>query len=488
MQLLSKQNQVQTLAQAPCPQVDYERKEEMAEAWKAYKGKFPRPLKVENNEPDDNVITNRCAPIVEKGVSFLFGKTVKIEATDETSEPDTKKQEYLDGFWGDDDDRMTLFAKMGINGGSFGQVFLKIIPAQGNMKYPRIVNLDPRLIRIVTDPEDCELHLAYVIEYPGTNDLQKRQVIARVDPNSDLSIVGNYDLEDMWTITNYVRRGTLGSWIQVGEVEEWPYPFAPIQTCQNLPNPNEAWGTPDLPPEIIDLNKSLNFTQSNISRILKHFADPKIWAKGVDAGEMQMAVGHILCLPSVESDIGAVEMQSDLSASRSFAADLRSDMDEQSRVPAVAQGRLQDMPHGDISGIALQLMFQPLLEKTEQKRRLYGKLIRMMSRIALVLGGFIGLEEYEDYPIGLRWQDILPVDKFKLAQTAGLLKGLGISTNTLQSELGYDPDEEAEKRAAEAEQNAALYGLPTPLEQQQAQSSQQDQQQPMMAGGSSEQA
>lgn len=486
MQLLSRQTQAQTLAQAPCPQIDYERKEKMRLAWKAYRGELQDPLKVDSDQPNDNVKSNRCAPIVDKGVSFLFGDVVDIEATDEASEPDTDKQEVLDGAWGDDDEKMTLLCKLATNGGVCGQVFVKIIPPQGSAKYPRLVVLDPSLIRIVTPPDDCDLILAYIIEYPGGADLQKRQIIARVDPDNDTSNVGPDDVADTWTITNYVKKAQSAAWLQVGDIEEWPYPFAPVFTRQNLPNPNEAWGVPDLTPDLIAMNSVLNFVQSNTARIIKFHAHPKTIARGVNAERVVTSPDDITFLPTMESDIFNLEMKSDLSSSLSFASVLRTDMDEQSRVPAVALGRLQDMPRGDVSGIALQLMFQPLLEKTTLKRRNYGSLIRDVSRAILVVMGKISIEEYEDYPIGLHWPELLPVDKLKLAQTSTVLKQLGVSQATLLQELGYNPEDEAEKRAAEAEQNAALYGLPTPLEQQQQeapQDEQQAEQQPMMAGG-----
>src|SRR5215470_16610074 len=95
--LISRQSQAKTLAQAPVPQEDLTRKEEMAEAWKAYRGKFPKPLQVAANQPDDNVIANRCAPIVDKGASFLFGQVLKIACD---------QQDFMDGLWGNDDKRM----------------------------------------------------------------------------------------------------------------------------------------------------------------------------------------------------------------------------------------------------------------------------------------------------------------------------------------------------------------------------------------------
>jgi hypothetical protein len=444
-----------SLAQAPLPQVDADRKQEMRNAWKAYRGDFQKPLKVSANQPDDNVITNRCGPIVDKGVSFLFGQTLKIEASDETAQPDATIQDFLNGLWGDDDDRMTLLSQLAINGGVCGQVYAKIIPAQGQMKYPRIVVLDPLIMRMVSAPDDCTLTLAYMIEYPGPADLQKRQIIARVDPDSLAGIAGEYDLDDTWTITNYQRRGQTGIWYQIGEQEIWPYPFAPIFTCQNLPNPNEAWGAPDLAGDIINLNKVLNFLQSNISRILKFHAHPKTWGKGFRAEQMSVAVDDLFIIESQDGTLQSLEMKSDLSSSLKFVADMRSDMDEQSRIPGVALGRLVDLPRGTISGIALQLLFQPIIEKTTQKRRLYGRFIRDISRAALVIAGKISLEEYEAYPIGIHWQEMLPPDDLQAAQTALLLQQMGVSRATLLAQLGYDAEEEEEKSNAEAQRQNA---------------------------------
>src|SRR6266851_4772720 len=350
-----QQSQAKTLAQAPVPQADVERKEQMGKAWDAYVGKFADPLKTEKDEINKNVKPNKCAPIVKKGVSFLFNETLKIE---------TQEQDFTDGVWGDDDEKMTMLAKIGTNGGVFGQVFLKLIPAQGDMDSPRIVNLDPRIVRIVSDPEDCDLHLAYVIEYPKTNDMEKRQIIARVDPNSDLSITGDYDLEDTWTITNYVKKGSASYWSQVGEVEDWPYPFAPIFTCQNLPNPNEAWGKPDSTEAIIQMNKVINFILSNMDTILYFHGHPKTWGKGFKASQMSTAVDETIVIEAPDGTLQNLEMHSDLASSRNFAKDMSNHMEQESRVPAIALGDQEAMPKGNISGVAIQLLFQPILEKT----------------------------------------------------------------------------------------------------------------------------
>jgi hypothetical protein len=469
MYQLATQPDVYTLAQAPMPQVDADRKKQMDEAWKAFDGSLPDPLKVDKGQPNDNVKPNRSEPIVMKGEAALFGKVLEIEASDETTEPDTAIQKFIDGLWGgDDDNRMIKLCKIAINGGLFGQMFLKLIPAQGSMKYPRIVNLNPRNVRIVTDPEDCELILAYIIEYPyAAGKLEKRQIITRIDPDNDDYAAGNYDLWDSWTITNYKRRDAASRWEQVGIREDWLYPFAPIFTRQNLPNPCEAWGRPDLTPDLVQMNKSINFMVSNIMRIVKYHGHPKTVAHGLRSSQMDTSVDGVICLEAPDSDMKTLLPMDNFAGLLSVLADLRSDMDEQSRIPAVAQGRIDKLTGlGAISGIALELMHGPLLDKTTDKQRHSGALIRDVTRAALVLSGKIPVEQYEDYPIELHWQPILPVDKMAMAQEATILQGIGISDDTLQRQLGYDPETEAEKKADEDEQAMTAFsqgrGLPPP--------------------------
>lgn len=477
----------QSLAQAPTPQEDLERKRLMHEAWRAYRGKFTPPLKkAKPDDTDDNVLNNRCEPIVNKGVSFLFGPVLKIEATGEQHSTDASVaqaqtgpiQSFITGFWGDDDTCMTRLSKLAMNGAVCGEAFVKLMPAPKGKKYPRIVILDPQIVRKVTDPDDCETVWAYIIEYPGANDIQKRQIIARIDPDGQANAWGGYDPQDTWTITNYTRRGPSGAWLQVGDAQDWPYPFAPILSCQNLPNPNESWGTPDLTADLIEMNKVLNFIQSNTSRIIKFHAHPKTWGKGFSASQLRVGINDVFIIEAPDGTLANLEMHSDLASSLKFAENLRGDMDEQSRVPAVALGRLEALPRGTISGVALQLLFQPLTEKTTQKRRTYGELVRDVTRAALVMAGLIAATQFEDYKIDLHWSDLLPADDLQTAQTALLWQQMGVSEDTLMQRGGFSPDDEARKTAQESQKKLVLATKGQAIPPAQAQQGQNAQQQP----------
>jgi hypothetical protein len=447
----SVKSQVNSIAQAPMTHDEQLRAQEMRYAWKAYKGQLPDPLKTEVNQPNHNTKVNRCGPIVTKGASSLFGEVVKIEASDEAgSEGDGKVQAFIDGLWGDDDDKMTLLNKIAINGGCFGEPFLKLIPARGMRKYPKNV-------RIVTSPEDCDLHVAYIIETPGPGTFQKRQIISRVDPDNSAPTVGEEDMNDTWTISNYVRMNQGGSWYLSGAVDTWDYPFPPIFCCQNLPNPNEAWGTPDLTPDLIQMNEALNFLLSTLARIIYFHGHPKTWASGIYPSQLAVGVGDILCLPTDQSKLGKLDAMDNFTGILSIVDDLRSSMDEQSRIPAVALGRLKDIVKGQVSGITMKLMFQPLVEITTLKKRLYGKLIRDVTIAALIVSGTLPVEMYEDYQIALHFSDVLPVDDLIAAQTALLLQQVGVSTHTLLTDLDFDPEAEAAKSAKESQQKLTDY-------------------------------
>ena len=51
---------------------DRKRQADISLAWVAYKGDLDKPLTPMPDEPDDNVLSNRCKPVVRMGIG-LFG-------------------------------------------------------------------------------------------------------------------------------------------------------------------------------------------------------------------------------------------------------------------------------------------------------------------------------------------------------------------------------------------------------------------------------
>ena len=445
---------------------DKKRQKTIANAWKAYKGELDPPLQKMPGQPDDNVLSNRCQAIVDRGVDFLFGKELEI-SVEEGAPPDA--QDFLNSVWGKKETRVPLLQKLAMNGAMAGQAFLRIVPEK-NDTY-RLVTIDPSTVFLQTAPQDCDTVTLYCIEY-STNEKRNgspvevfyREEIQRIDPDNDGDDGNPFaDTDASWQIQHWTRIGDRGQWTPAGDTIQWNYEFPPIFHCQNLPMPNDPWGYPDITPDLIGMNEALNLSQSNVNRILKIYGQPVIYATGLGESVISIQPGKIIGLPLPESKINSVPITSDVPAALEFTGNLRSDMDEQSAIPGVATGRIADMPKGSLSGIAIELLFMPTLKKTDKKRCLYGELIIDVSVALLVLNGMS-----KDINITLAWQYPLPNDDLPAVQAAIAKKELNISNSTLQRELGYDPVEESE--LSKSEDAAALVNFskgqglpPTPL-------------------------
>ena len=403
-------------------------------AWEAYHGDFPEPLKAlkgRDGKPvaaDDNAIVNYARVVVDKGVAFLFGQAARFEL-DESGQ--TPEEDWLAECW-TANGGITTLQKLALNGGICGHTFAKIVPASGR-PYPRIIVIDPANVAVGYDPGDIDEVLWYRIQYAGLDAqgemVTYRQIIAR-DGGT-------------WQITDQESKEG-ASWRTV-RTERWPYAWPPVVDCQNLPLPNEYYGLSDLPEDVLRLNRSINFVLSNLARIIRFHAHPKTWGRGFTADKLQIAIDETIVLPNEHSELRNLEMVSDLSSSIALFERLREALHEATRIPEVATGKLENV--GALSGVALQILYQPLIEKTETKRRTYGELVIELNRRLLALGGY-----GEEHRGVIHWPEMLPGDPLVERQTALIDQQLGASSDTLLQQLGYDPDMERQKRVVEQQE------------------------------------
>lgn len=405
------------------------RQERWQAAWNAYFGDTPDTLKVKVNQPDDNVKINYARMIVNTGVSFLFGKPLQWEL-DSGSDERTPAEQWLDDCVRVNGGAL-LWQKLAINGAVCGHTFVKIVPGAG--QYPRLILLSPEYVTVVCDPDDKDLVYRYVIQYTARGKdgerVDTRQMIER-DNNR-------------WTIVDK-RSINGGEWQVIGE-SVWSYQWPPIIDCQNLPSPNEYYGIADIEEDVLGLNRVINFTMSNLQRIIRFHAHPKTWGSGFNAKELRAGVDETLIFTNPDASLHNLEMQSDLTSSIDYYQRLKEALHETACVPEVATGKLDNI--GQLSGVALAILYQPILDRTEQKRLTYGALIVELFRRLLEMAGF-----GEQNLIVLIWPKLLPENRMEELQAALLAKELGVSSDTLLREAGYDPDAEREKRDDDGQQ------------------------------------
>lgn len=410
------------------------RLERWSKAWDAYFGNAPAVLKIKPGQADDNVNVNYVRLIVDKGVSFLFGQPVQWELDSESDER-TPAEAWLDECVRVNGGHI-LLQKLAVNGGVCGHAFLKITPGVASSSaspstYPRLINLSPEYVTVVCDPHDIDVVWRYVIQYPARGKDGERLVMRQT-----IERAGNG-----WTVKDEVSTNE-GAWVVQADIV-WPWAWPPIVDCQNLPSPNEYYGLADIEEDVLKLNTAINFTLSNLQRIIRFHAHPKTWGSGFNAKDLKVGVDDTLVFTNPDAQLHNLEMQSDLTSSIAYYERLKEALHETAHIPEVATGKLEST--GQLSGVALAILYQPLLDRTEQKRLTYGNLLIELFRRLLDMAGY-GANNL----VALHWSKLLPANRLEELQAALLEKQIGVSEDTLLRGLGRDPDAEREKRESDS--------------------------------------
>lgn len=441
-------NVAQMQPQYEITQADKKRQADIAYAWKAYCGELDPPLIPMDDQPDDNVLANYIEDKVEAGKNFLFGKEVEISIEDGIAE---EVQTFLDETWGEKETRIPLLQELYINGSLAGQAFLRIVPqSDGSL---RLVAQDPACTFVKTAPQDCKTPLLYCIEYCEEEEIAGQAVqifyheeIARIDPQQNDPDSSNTftDKDTKWLIQHWTRQGDRGAWMAAGDPITWPYPFSPIFTNQHMVRPNSFWGKPTVTRNLIHLNEALNVSNSNIQKLGRVTSGPVVYATGTGLMDIDHSPGHIVIMPTPDGKIEAVNIAADIPSLQAAADRLQSRIDEQTGIPGIATGRASAMPGGNMSGIAIELLFMSMIKRMDTERCLYGKTVIDVSKALLILNNMSA-----DIKLTLNWQNPLPNDDTASWQAALLEKQVGVSDQTILEERGYDAEEEAERSQQE---------------------------------------
>ncbi|MGB7925575.1 MAG: phage portal protein [Pyrinomonadaceae bacterium] len=408
-----------------------------------YNGLVPASLKVRAGEPDDNVYINYAQIIVDKGVAFLFGKSLKISVgTDE----DRSGEKFLEKVWSQAQ-RDEELQEMAQDAASAGDAYLKInIEPTG---LPRVTVGDPDRYRIITDPHDVSRVRLYRCSYELTDPATGKPYLFKEETSR---------AEDgkSWIIQQYESRDNGKTWQAVGESVTWNFAFAPIFHCKNLPQPKSPYGKPDLTKAVLDLIGYISRLDSMCGKTVRIHSSPKPWARGIKKQDLQWGTDGMLFLgngltsgtQSVAAEIGMLEMKGDLAGALAYRKVLREGLSEMTGVPEVATGKVEST--GQLSGVALRILYGPLIELTEKKQLRFGRMIKECAEALLAIGRITGA-------VVLHWTDPLPGDEKAKVEVAEGKKRIGFSEDTLIRELGGNPEQEREKRQLDvADTGAAL--------------------------------
>jgi hypothetical protein len=331
---------------------------------------------------------------------------------------------------------------------------VKLVP-DGNVSpidgepYPRIIALDPTWITVRTDPHDVDMVVGYTIEYV-VPDQTSRTGLRGFRETTDLmrgAIAGENGEPSALTVASWVVRifelAENGKWIQMGEDTIWPYDFAPILVWQNLPRMGSPYGVADIE-DVLPLQDRVNFVASNISKIIRYYAHPMRYAKGIgQAGEGTLNIGPDE-MPRFGGDQAAIEqleMQGDLGSSVNYLLMLRQSLFDISQTVDLTS--VADKV-GALTNFGLRVLYLDSLSKLGMKRDMYGEALRDLNHRLLVLAGFDG----EDADGGeVIWPDaVLPQNDKEVLEVLEKEHDLGVtSIQTIAQERGRDFEEETQR-------------------------------------------
>lgn len=242
---------------------------------------------------------------------------------------------------------------------------------------------------------------------------------------------------ELWTDSSFEL------WIdnQIAESKVNPYGFIPFVIYPNLREPKQFWGTSDIP-VLMEPQREINRALSQLSRILELSGNPIAVLENIESSEdIQVRPGAVWNIPEDARayllDLlqgGGVRMHIE------YIDMLYRTLHDISEAPRSAFGGIER----DISGIALEIDLQPLLQKIKRKRLTRtAAYMRRNQMVLSLLERFAG-ESFGPVNHRIVWGAVLPADLARQVTAEQMLVQTGIhSRKTAMDELGIrDPEAE----------------------------------------------
>ena len=166
-------------------------------------------------------------------------------------------------------------------------------------------------------------------------------------------------------------------------IEENPYGFIPVIHIKNRPNSAGYYGKSDAN-DILKINKVYNELTQQLKSVIDYHVTPTTVITGASAKSLKKGLGQIWSGLPAEANVFNLGLDVDLSATVSFAKDLKTAMHELSDVPENALGKIQAI--SNTSAAALQITYQPLMQQASLKSVTYGEgIIKINNMILKIL-------------------------------------------------------------------------------------------------------
>lgn len=393
------------------------------------------PERARRGEPP-RLVFNYARTLARKTASYVFPEPVGWSVIPEGASHDVaNRAERRLAALRDALDLTRLDLSLTIDSAVCGDAAMKITWDHA-IGAPRVVAVDPGTLAVRTAADDPRA----VVEMTQGYALTGRQVAQVFPAHPVTGLDGNrrYPVIEHWTADRW-RVQVAGQ--PVHDAPN-PYGWIPYLVVANDARPTAFWGTSDLV-DLVDTCRELNRRMTVLSQVLELSGAPIAVLENVD-GSDGIRVG-----PGAKWELPEGSRAYLLDLLQGGGADLHlryidvlfrilHDLSETPRTAFGDSGR-------DLSGAALEVEIQPLVQKVGRKRRMWDGVFTARNAMLLDLLERFGEEDLA----GLRrtathWPPVLPGDVDDAVRNAVSLVGSGIqSRRSAMAALGEtDPDAE----------------------------------------------
>ena len=318
---------------------------------------------------DSQLVLNYYRAFSDFIINFAFGKGVDFRSPRETEAiiPD-----LLERVWEVDNNKATVLWEMGQQGTVSGDCFVKVAYEEpwedsSGMKHPgrvRILPLNASFAFPEFHPHDRERLIRFKLKYRfwGTSLEGTRQV---------------------FTYTEILTDDSIEEYINDELIDSRPNPLGtiPVIHIPNIRISGSPWGIADCF-DIININRTYNETATDIADIVNYHAAPVTVIIGAKASQLEKGANKVWGGLPKDAKVENLEGGSQgLKGAMDFLAMLKKSMHEMVGVPETALGQAQ--PISNTSGVALSIMFQPLMNRYHQKIIQYARGLEMINQLII---------------------------------------------------------------------------------------------------------
>jgi len=223
---------------------------------------------------------------------------------------------------------------------------------------------------------------------------------------------------------------------------ELPWCFLPVVHVQNIAQPYYYEGMSEVEP-LMALQDELNTRLSDRASRITFQSFKMYLGKGIEGFEDRpISPGRMWCTDNPEAAIEEFGGDAEVPSEEMHIAEIREAMDKASGVTPLVAGVLRSKLGNLTSAVALRLTLMGMLSKTERKKFTYGEGLKRVCKMVLEMLDKAGIYKTsaEDREVEIIFPSPLPENMTEKLKEAQMKKELGVSTEQVLRELGYDTD------------------------------------------------